>query len=82
MKPVSPVVPGAALPETVFAKDQPEYIPLPAHVTTDGYVISRWRLSWKERLRLFFRGDIYHWQGAFGNPLQPISISVDAPETT
>lgn len=80
MKPVSPVVPGADLPETLFAKDQPEYIPLPAHATKDGYVLSRWRLSWRERFALLFRGDIYHWQGAFGHSLQPIAMTTEKPE--
>ena len=30
MRPVSPVIPGYQDKEVIFAKDQPEYLPLPA----------------------------------------------------
>lgn len=30
----------------VYAKDQPEYLPLPVHKTPDGMVISCWALTW------------------------------------
>jgi hypothetical protein len=82
MEPVSPVLPNLKLQETVYAADQKPYRPLPAYVSEDGYVLSRWRLSWKERLRVFLRGDLYHWQGTFGQPLQPISMTIEPPATT
>jgi hypothetical protein len=42
----------------VFAKDQPEYQPLPALRlnTPEGEVISCWRLSFKERLHVLIFG--------------------------
>ena len=39
---------------TVFAKDQPEYQPLPAFKadTPEGEVVTCWKLSFRERLRV------------------------------
>lgn len=79
MRPVSPVVPGADLPEVTFAKDQPEYNQLPAHRTEDGTVLTRWRLDWRERLRVLFRGDLYVWVKTFNRPLQPLLIETERP---
>src|SRR5687767_2804087 len=61
MKPVSPVLVDnpLQLPEIVFAKDQPKYQPLPAIRTDDGIVVSRWSLTWRERLRVLFSGSIW-----------------------
>lgn len=74
MKPVSPVIPGMVAEETVFAKNQAPYQPLPSLIDAHGYVLSRWKLSWKERVALLFSGNLYHWQGAFGGALQPVSM--------
>jgi len=54
-----------------FAKDQPEYLPLPAHRDEAGVVTTCWRLSLRERLRVLVRGRIWWQQMTFGNPLQP-----------
>lgn len=78
MRPVSPVVKGVE--EVTFAKHQPEYLPLPAIVCTDGTVISRWRLSLRERLRVLFRGSIYLHQLTFGKKLQPQLLCVEKPQ--
>lgn len=85
MKPVSPVIPNQ--PEThgleiVFAKDQPEYLPLPAIRCSDGQVITRWSLSWRERLRVLWTGSLWLRQLTFNEPLQPQSPTVEAPEVT
>lgn len=63
----------------VFAKDQPEYQPLPAHRAPDGTVITCWQLSWRERLRVLVTGRIYFSQLTFGQPLQPQLPSVSVP---
>jgi hypothetical protein len=81
-KPVSPVVPGANLPEVVFAKNQPQYAPLPAHISQGGAVVTRWEFTWRERIRLLCRGDLYVWIWPFRQPLQPIAIAVDKPKVT
>jgi len=79
MMPVSPVIPKADLSEIIFAKDQPEFQPLPAYRTQDGTVLTRWKLTLKERLRVLVSGDIYHWQMTCGYALQPILLQVEKP---
>lgn len=80
MKPVSPIIPGAQLKETVYAKDQPQYNPLPVFKDDDGTVLSRWHLSFWERMRVLFKGDVYLWVSTFNHPLQPIMMQVTPPE--
>lgn len=55
----------------VFAKDQPQYQPLPAYRSREGQVISCWRLTLWERLCLLFSGRLWLRQLTFGDPLQP-----------
>lgn len=77
MKPVSPVIPG--VPEVKIAEQQPEYETLPAIVTNDGYVISRWRLTLRERLIVLFEGNVYLSCLTFGRPVQPVDLQVTPP---
>lgn len=77
MKPVSPVIPGVE--ETKIAEHQEEYETLPAIVTGDGVVISRWRLSFRERLVAMINGDIYLHQSTYGQTVQPVYMEVDEP---
>jgi hypothetical protein len=69
---------------TVFAKDQPEYMPLPAHVCQDkpetGRIVCCWALTWWERLRLLWTGRIWHHILTFNTPLQPQLLQVDKPD--
>ena len=65
---------------TTFAKDQPQYLPLPAHVSNyDGKVTTCWRLTIGERLKLLLTGRMWLQQLAFGHPLQPQRPSADRP---
>lgn len=67
---------------TVFAKDQPEYLPLPAHVNrhdTAGTVTTCWRLTWRERLRVLLKGQVWLQQLTFHKPLQPQRPSIECP---
>ena len=80
MKPVSPIIPGQHLPETIYAKDQPQYQPLPVWRDEDGTVLSRWHCTWRERLRILFTGDVYLWQLTFNQPLQPVNVEASAPK--
>lgn len=66
----------------IFAEDQPEYQPLPAHKSYSGAVTSCWALTWRERLRLLFTGRLYLSVLAFGGPLQPQLPSVHNPVET
>jgi hypothetical protein len=62
----------------VFAKDQPQYQPLPALRLPCGEVITCWGLSWRERWRLLVSGRIYLSQLTFYAPLLQLP-SVELP---
>ncbi len=59
MHPLSPVIPNQEADETVYAKDQPEYIPLPSVKTPDGVVLTRWSLNEQERREVAEQGYLY-----------------------
>ncbi len=79
MTPITPVLPGFDLEITTFAKDQPEYVPLPSHRQPDGTVTTRWRLTWSERLRVFLTGDLWLQLLTFNKPLQPVKLTTTCP---
>jgi hypothetical protein len=58
----------------VLAKDQPQYRPLPVCIehTTEGSVVSCWKLSFFERLKVLFTGRLFFRQLTFGHYFQPI----------
>lgn len=65
---------------TLFAEHQPEYLALPAVIfrgDESGMVISAWKLNWKERLILLFKGRLFLSQLTFGNPLAPMLPTVE-----
>lgn len=64
---------------TVFAENQAEYQSLPAHQTTDSEVISCWRLSLWERVRVLFTGCVWLRTWTFHRPLQPLYLQVENP---
>jgi len=63
----------------VFAENQPEYLNLPTHKSNDGRVISCWRLTFLERMRLVFSGRIWVSLLTFNNPLQPQKLEIKSP---
>lgn len=65
----------------VFAKDQPEYNPLPAHIAEDGHVTSCWKLSLRERIHILLSSKIYISILTFNKPLQPQKLSLENPIT-
>ncbi len=68
---------------TTYAKDQPQYSPLPAHIDRadpNGTVTCCWRMSWRERLTVLVKGVIWHQVWTFHKPLQPQLLTVDKPE--
>lgn len=65
---------------SIVAKHQPEYLPAPAHVADDGRLTLCWKLTWRERLTLLFRGLIWHQVLTFKTPLQPQRLTLDKPE--
>lgn len=73
-----PVIPGLEAFEVVYAKDQPEYIPLRTlrSRTDEGKVLSRWDLTDEQRHAIAMGADIYLTLLTFQGPLQPITIAV------
>lgn len=62
----------------VWAKNQPPYLPLPAY-TNEKETISCWRLSWTERINVFYHGRLWLRQMNYGQPLQPHASCIDSP---
>lgn len=71
-----PVIKGLEHKEVVYAKHQPEYIPLRTLVTDDleRRVISRWTLTPEQREAVAKGCDIFLELLTFGKPLQPIRL--------
>ena len=65
--------------KVTFAKDQPEYLPLPAfkNDSPKGEVITCWNLTFKERLRVLFKGEIWLNLMSFNQPLTPSFLTTD-----
>jgi hypothetical protein len=77
MEPVSPVLAPEFVPnEVIYAKDQPQYNPLPVLKSPDGIVLSRWKLSDAEREAVAAGADILLSLWTFNQPLTPIIIEV------
>ena len=68
----------------VYAKNQPEYLPLPVHKTPGGEVTSCWALTWRERLTVLLHGRIWLSLLTFNGPPQPqlLSASRLLPESS
>jgi hypothetical protein len=66
---------------TVFAEAQPEYLPLPAWLSadTERRVVTCWKLSWRERLKILITGRLWFSQLTFGDPAQPLLPEVHCP---
>lgn len=79
MQPITPIIPGFNIPTVTFAKDQPEYNPLPAWRGDDGMVVTRWRASWGERLKMLLTGDLWLTVLTFNRPLQPVKLQTSCP---
>ena len=80
MKAASPVLPAAGDCEVTYAKDQPEYSPLPVF-RTEKAVLSRWTLTEEERRHIASGGDLFICMINFGGPLLPILPIAEDPDT-
>jgi len=60
-----------------FAKNQKQYKTLPAYYDNgkEGHVVTCWKLSFKERIRILFKGKVWMSLMTFKNPLQPSLLS-------
>lgn len=66
----------------VYAKNQPQYEPLPVLVQDDGIyrnncVTSLWKPTIKERIQILFGKNIYHHQIVYGGALQPVKLTLE-----
>ena len=73
-----PVIDGLEAHEVVYAKDQPEYIPLRTlkGKTQDGRVMSRWGFTPAQRKAVAEGADVFLTLLTFPGPLQPITMAV------
>lgn len=68
---------------TIIAKDQPQYNPMPAYVDgcdAQGRIICCWHVSFWEAIKILFRGEIWHQVLTFNQSIQPQLLTVDKPE--
>lgn len=66
----------------VFAENQPEYLPLPALKieSKEGEVITCWKLSFKERIKVLLFGNVWMSLMSFNSPLTPSMLAVNRKE--
>jgi predicted component of type VI protein secretion system len=79
MKPADKAQLKGTAREVILAKDQPQYLPLAVAVLGD-YVVSRWRLSFAERVKVLLNGNVFISMMNFNGPPMPILPSVEEPE--
>lgn len=82
MRPVALQIPGLESKEFVIAKDQPEYIPLPAlpiHSDMGPGVLTRWEFTLEEREQIAKGADLWVQHLTFGGPLQPVAFTIECP---
>ena len=67
---------------TVYAKDQKDYEPLPALKieSPNGEVISCWKMSVADRVKVLFTGRVWLSLMSFNEPLTPSFLSVNRKE--
>jgi hypothetical protein len=80
MDPVDPRVPPRLLPggaqAVIYAEKQPQYIPLPTVRTPQGTIVTRWSPTDAEKAAIIRGEDVYVTIMTFGQPLQPLQVSV------
>ena len=66
----------------IYAKSQPEYLPLPSHKTPNGYVTSCWEPTLWESVKLMCGAKIWVTLSTNNKPLQPqrLEIGVEMPK--
>jgi hypothetical protein len=79
LQPAKEPVLAVAIPEVVFAANQPQYNPLRVVVseTRERRVLSRWTLTPEQRELVASGADIYLELMTFGEPLQPTRMALD-----
>lgn len=85
LMPTSPVIPERPdLHEVQIAKDQPDYLCVPAHVMHDGHCVTRWQLTPEQRAAVAGGADVVVVVQAplFGPTpfFPPVSVHAGRPE--
>jgi len=65
-----------------IAENQPQYLTLPAHISEDGRVTTCWEPTEEERAAIANGANIFLECMTFNRPLQPLRMSLDAPQTS
>lgn len=60
-----------------YGEGQENLLPLPALKFDDGEVVSCWKLTFKEALRLLFTRKVWLCVATFNRPLQPTFMSTE-----
>jgi len=63
----------------VYAENQPQYLPIPAHKTPEGVVITCYNLTFWESVRVLCGAKIWVTCLTFNKPLQPQKLSINNP---
>lgn len=65
-----------------YAKDQPQYRPLPCCRLMDeeGTIIICWKLTWRERFAMLFKGKLWQTMLTFNKPLTPQHFATTKPQ--
>lgn len=77
MKSVTPVWPGETNTEEIIIGGK-GYFDLHTIITTDNHIVSRWKLNWKERITVFFKGNIYLWVQQKSSVFNPVCLHVES----
>lgn len=92
MKAVTEIVPGAKVPVSylshshtggspayVSAPEYSRYPKLPFFRTLDNVCVTRWQLTWRERLRVAMTGSIWHSVSLATVNFQPFHLHIESP---
>lgn len=66
-------------PAYASAPEYSRYPKLPFFRTTDNVCVTRWKLSWHERLRLALTGSIWHSVSLANVNFQPFHLHIECP---
>jgi hypothetical protein len=58
----------------IMGGKQAQYKPLPAHRTNDGTLITCWKLTFADKIKILLTGDIWVLVKTFSRPLQPMIL--------
>lgn len=64
----------------IFAESQKEYYNLPAYKAEDGMVLSCWKLSFIDKIKVILTSKIFLQVLTFNEPLQPLKMLSRKPK--